>query len=77
MQYLSFGREIMTQNDQWLQAVFTNEKKWNSDGPDDWKYYCYDLRKEKGNFSKRQFIGVTFMTWRCFSLNGVNFVDFI
>lgn len=67
----------MTWDDQWLQVVFSDEKKWNLDGPDGWKCYWHDLRKEKEVFSKRQFGGASIMTWGCFSFNGVGSLAFI
>ncbi len=47
------------------------------DGPDEWKYYWYDLRKEKEIFSRRQFSGVSVMTWGCFAYNGVDSIVFV
>ena len=61
----------MTWDDQWLQVIFSDEKKWNLDGPDGRRHYWHDLRKEKEIFSKRQFGGGTVMTWGYFSFNGV------
>ena len=71
MQRFAFVRETMTWNDQWLQVIFSDKKKWNLEGPDGCRHYCHDLRKEKDIFSKRQFGGGIVMTWGCFSFNEV------
>ena len=41
--------------------VWSDEKKFNLDGPDGIKYYWHDLRKEPKTFSKRQFGGGSLM----------------
>ena len=66
----------MTWDDQWLQVTFSDEKKWNFDGPDGCRHYWHDLRKEKEIFSKRQFGGGTVMTWGYISLNGVGLMSY-
>ena len=50
--------------------VFTDEKKWNLDGPDGWNSYWHDLRKEPLIFSKRNFGGGSLMVWRAISGHG-------
>ena len=50
MQRLSFSRQTMFWDDQWLQVVFSDERKWKLDSSDGWGYYWYDLRKEKEFF---------------------------
>ena len=50
--------------------MFSDEKKFNLDGPDGCSYYWHDLRKEKKfNFS-RNFGGGTLMLWAGFSMYG-------
>lgn len=44
---LQFGKEHMTWNNQWYKVVFSDEKKFNLDGPDGYNYYFHDLRKEE------------------------------
>lgn len=74
---LKFARDVMTWEDKWLEVVFSDEKKFNLDGPDGWKFYWHDLRKEKQFFSKRQMGGGSLMVWGCFSYNGVGPLIFI
>jgi hypothetical protein len=54
----------------WSKVVFSDEKKFNLDGPDGFAYYWHDLRKEKTIFSKRVQGGGSVMLWGCFGMNG-------
>jgi hypothetical protein len=54
----------------WSRVVFSDEKKFNLDGPDGYAYYWHDLRKEERIFSKRCFGGGSLMVWGCFGFSG-------
>lgn len=50
--------------------VFSDEKKFNLDVPDDNQCYWHDLRKEKQLYSKRLFVGGYVMVQGAFSASG-------
>jgi len=54
----------------WTKVIFSDEKKFNLDGPDGYACYWHDLRKEEKYFSKRQQGGGSLMMWGCFGYNG-------
>ena len=56
----------------WAKVVFSDEKKFNLDGPDGWAYYWHDLRKEEQIFSKRQNGGGSVMVWGEFCFHGTS-----
>jgi hypothetical protein len=51
---LNFAKEHMGWEKEWQHVVFSDEKKWNLDGPDGYRHYWHDLRKDPEIFSKRQ-----------------------
>jgi hypothetical protein len=55
---------------EWYQVIFSDEKKFNLDGPDGWAYYWHDIRKNEVNFSTRQNDGGSVMVWACFGAFG-------
>lgn len=56
-----------TWTEEWNRIIFSDEKKFNLDGPDGFAYYWHDLRKEKMIFSTRQAGGGSVMVWGGFS----------
>ena len=56
---------------------FSDEKKFNLDGPGDFRYFWYNLRKTKGVFSMRQYGGGSVMVWGSFAANGTTPIVFI
>jgi transposase len=67
---VTFAREKVTWDEQWAKVIFSDEKKFNLDGPDGFQYYWCDLRKEEQIFSKRQNGGGSVMVWAAFSRHG-------
>ncbi|RCN28152.1 hypothetical protein ANCCAN_26110 [Ancylostoma caninum] len=51
---------------QWDKVIFSDEKKFNLDGPDGYRHYWRDLRKEPLMFSRRNFGSCSLMTWAAF-----------
>ena len=74
---LEFAKAHMAWKDQWISVVFSDEKKFNLDGPDGNAFYWHDLRKEKDIFSKRQAGGGSVMIWAAFSYNGTTDAAFV
>lgn len=46
-----------------IQVIFSDEKKWNLDGPDGNRGYWYDVRKEPVTLPRRGFGGGSVMIW--------------
>ncbi|CAD6196631.1 unnamed protein product [Caenorhabditis auriculariae] len=57
--------------------IFSDEKKYNPDGPDGYAHYWRDLRKDPMYFSKRKFGGGSLMVWAAFCGNGTVALSFI
>lgn len=53
-----------------VKVIWSDEKKFNLDGPDGVKYYWHDLRKDPLYFSRRNFGGGSVMVWVCFTSTG-------
>ena len=67
---------VSQSDDFWANIIWSDEKKWNLDGPDGCKSHWYDLRKEKKIFSKRHSGGGSVMTWAGFSSAGCTEIAF-
>ena len=64
---MEFAKNHMTWNLEWRNVLWSDEKKFNLDGPDGFRYYWHDLRKNERILSKRQMGGGSVMIWACFS----------
>lgn len=58
-----FAIDHMSWTSEWKKIIFSDEKKFNLDGPDGWTYYWHDLRTEKKIFAQRQSGGGSVMVW--------------
>ena len=54
----------------YIQVIFSDEKKFNLDGPDGWNYYWRDLRKNQRFFGKRNFGGGSLWVWGAINRGG-------
>lgn len=74
---LAFGRNHMSWVQQWHNVIFSDEKKFNLDGPDACHYYWHDLRKEPMTMMSRNFGGGSVMVWAAFCYHGKSRLCFI
>lgn len=74
---LGWAKDHMTWNQEWKNVVWSDEKKFNFDGPDGFSYYWHDIRKEEQLFSKRNQGGGSVMVWASFGWNGKSEICFI
>ncbi|GBN77621.1 Transposable element Tc3 transposase [Araneus ventricosus] len=63
---LQWARNHMPYGDKWMAVLFSDEKKWNLDGPDGNIKYWHHLRKEPRSFFSRQSGGGSVMVWVAF-----------
>nr|CCA25424.1 Transposable element Tc3 transposase putative [Albugo laibachii Nc14] len=54
----------------WDSIIFSDEKKWNLDGPDGFQHYWRDLRQPARQTKRRQAGGGSVMVWAAFSARG-------
>ena len=74
---LDWAMEHVAHGNKWSSVVFSDEKKFNLDGPDGFQYYWRDLRQEKQIFSRRQSGGVTVFVWGAFSAKRTSELAFL
>ena len=74
---LTLARNCLHPDHKWSKVIFSDEKKFNLDGPDGWAKYWRDLRTEPEIFSKRRFGGGSLMVWAGFSSRGTTAIAFI
>ncbi|CAD7082823.1 unnamed protein product [Hermetia illucens] len=72
---VEFARNNMSRH--WDQVIFSDEKKFNLDGPDGFDGYWRDLRKEPRYLSRRNFGGGTVMVWGAICSKGTVRLAFI
>lgn len=70
MKRLEFAEKYVDFGLNWRNVIFSDEKKFNLDGPDGWQGYWHCLRHEEQIFSRRQNGGGSIMIWGAFSYEG-------
>lgn len=63
--------------DKWKKVIFTDEKKFNCDGPDGFKKYWEKVGDERKVCMSRNFKGKGIMVWGAFAYNGKCILRFI
>ena len=67
---LQFGKDHMHWIQEWQNVIFSDEKKFNLDGPDCYSYHWNHLDEKGVTRSKRNFVGGTVMVWGAFCYQG-------
>lgn len=67
---MTFAEEHMSWTSEWNKVMFSDEKKFNLDGPDGLQYYWNDLRTEEQVRMSRNFGGGGVMIWAAFCFKG-------
>ncbi|KAH9089310.1 hypothetical protein Ae201684P_001511 [Aphanomyces euteiches] len=67
---LRFAKQYINKPNFWHRVVFSDEKKFNLDGPDGCQYYWHDLRREPETYSKRVVGGGSVMVWAAICSQG-------
>ena len=62
-----FAKKYQTWDLQWRYVLFSDEKKFNLDGPDDYQYYWHALGSKYEHYSKRQGGGQSLMVYGAFN----------
>jgi hypothetical protein len=69
--------EMALKSDQWDRVVFSDEKKWNLDGPDGMRYQWVDSRTPEKVNKRRHSGGGSVMIWGLFSASGKSEIKFL
>jgi len=73
----NFARAHMTWTTQWQHVVFSDEKKFNLEGPDGFNYYFHDLRKEEHHLDRLHSRVGGVMVWGAISYYGTCELQFL
>lgn len=74
---MNFAEKYQFWDDEWSNVVFSDEKKFNLDGPDGFSKCWQDIRQQRPTKEKRNFGGGTVMIWAAFSVHGKTPLCFI
>ncbi len=74
---LQWATERVHWTTKWREIIFSDEKKFNLDGPDGNQYYWHDLRKEPQYYSRRASGVGSVMVQAAFGFNGKTQIIFL
>ncbi|DAZ95921.1 TPA: hypothetical protein N0F65_012398 [Lagenidium giganteum] len=74
---LKFVKDRIANNAFWRYVLFSDEKKFNLDGPDCYRFYWHDLRRDDQIFSKRVGGGGSVQIWAFFGASGKSELVFL
>lgn len=74
---LEFAEKYKFWTNQWTNVIFSDEKKFNLDGPDGQRKYWRDRRRERRSCYRRNFGGGSLMVWAAFGHHGKSPICFI
>lgn len=74
---LGFAAKHQQWKEDWHRVVFTDQKKFNLDGPDVRECYFHDLRKEERFLSRQQKEQSSVMIWAGIGFNGKTEIKFV
>ncbi|KAF0748124.1 hypothetical protein AaE_007457 [Aphanomyces astaci] len=74
---LKYAKKHLESPPSWSTIIWSDEKKFNLDGPDGLQCYWRDLRHPKESFFSRKFGGRSVMVWAGFSSDGATELAFL
>ncbi|GBN97993.1 Transposable element Tc3 transposase, partial [Araneus ventricosus] len=74
---LACGKKYMSWTTEWTSVIFSDEKRFNLDGPDGFQYYWHCLKQKELYYSTRQQGGGSLMVWLAVGFSGRSSLIFI
>jgi len=69
---IDFAKRYMDLGEKWKYVIWSDEKKFNLDGPDGYDYYWHSLGEDAPVLSRRAMGGGRVMIWACFDFFGAS-----
>ena len=70
-------KTMLSRREGWTNIIFSDEKRFDLDGPDGYQFYWHDLRLEKESFYSRNHGAGTVMIWVRISHDGLTDLPFL
>ena len=77
MDRLNFAKQTMSWTSKCYSVLFSDEKKFNLDGPGGFHYYWHDFRKSPHELMSHQLGGGSVIVWAGFSAQGKTDIVFV